>query len=59
MICSICCDLLGPAEGQEPIRFIAIILCPKRGAMCRKRLIFLRNSLYEHVKYNVLGRQVN
>ena len=43
--------LLGPAEGQEHINFIAIMF-----AGCGKQLAFPRNSPYKHVKYNVWCR---
>ena len=30
-----------------------VLICGKRGAVCGKLLTFLRNSHYEHVKYNI------
>ena len=50
---------VGPAGGQEPIKSISrVLICRKRGAVFGKRLTFMRNSPYEQVKCNVLGRYV-
>ena len=50
-------DLLGPVGGQEPIKFIALIcvseFAGKRGAVCGKRLTFLRNSPMNKSNINI------